>query len=197
MVPVTIGTVRRRAPLVPAVSGIAGVVLAHAVAYVLAFPEPAARHAALQASGHGYWHHATDFGLIAAAFGLIMAVGRGLAPVARGRPGIRRALPGLVAWQICLFTCLEVAEGIAAGAPVSTMLAEPVFLIGLILQVAAATAVLFLLVGVERVVAAAVRVRRASPVLPARPDWLPAVFPALVNQCCSRPHSRGPPCPTV
>ena len=184
---------RRRISLLPLASATAGVVLAHAVAYGLASPELAGRVNVLHA-GHGYWHHATDFGVIAGALAVLGAAARGLVPVRPTGGGVLRSLPALAVWQICVFTCLESAERVAAGHAVGELLHQPAFLVGMGLQVVTALFMLLVLTGVERAVSAVVRSRRAPPIRPApAPRCSMVEFPLTrVGRSVAQP--RGPPC---
>lgn len=183
----------QRRLLLPAASGVAGVALAHGVAYVLAPPGPTG-HLAAHEAGHGYWHHAGEFGLLAALLAVLLAAGRGLAPDRSGPVGFRSGLAHAVGWQISLFTCLEAAERVAAGGSVLGLPAEPVFWIGIALQAVTAAVMLALLTGIEEIVAAVVRARRPRQ-LRSRPSTVPlAAVLGPRPAAPSRAVSRGPPC---
>lgn len=167
-------------------------VLAHGLAYVLAFPRASERLAAHP--GHGYWHHAGEFGLLAALLAVLLAAGRGLAPDRTGRVGFRNSLAQTVGWQISLFTCLEAAERMAAGGSVLGLPAEPVFWIGVAVQTVTAVVVLALLTGIEEIVAAVVRARRPRQRRSGGAAALPSAVLAPRPTPITRPVPRGPPC---
>jgi hypothetical protein len=180
--------------VLPVVSGVVGVTVAHGLSYALAFPSTSGPSAAAHAAGHGYWHHAGDFAVLAAGVAVLLAAARGLAPDRSGRAGFRTGLAQAVGWQISLFTCLEAAERVAAGGSVVGLPGEPVFWIGVVVQALTAAVVLALLTGIEEIVATAVRVRRTrwrrpGPVRLHSLAVLPPASAPLV-----RAISRGPPC---
>jgi hypothetical protein len=183
----------QRRLLLPVSSGIAGVALAHGLAYALAFPRAAERVAA-HPGGHGYWHHAGEFGLLAALLAVLLAAGRGLAPDRSGRAGFSSSLAQTVGWQISLFTCLEVAERLAAGGSVLSLPAEPVFWIGVAVQAVTAAVALALLTGIEEIVAAVVRPRRPRQRRPGCSGARPTAVLAPRPTPTTRAAPRGPPC---
>lgn len=137
-----------------AVSGIPGVVAAHWVAYVIAIPDASQRAHRLAATGHGYWSIAGGVACIAALV-LIAASGfRGralaLGPVTASSTRGRLWPLGLVAWQLSLFSLMEIGERVGTGSAPAAIVRDPVFLIGLTIQVLAALLVLSVMRAIER-----------------------------------------------
>lgn len=156
--------------LLPVASGISGVALAHGLAYALAGPTAAGGAEDGHAVGHGYWHHAAEFGLLAASVAVLLAAARGLSPDRAGRVGFRAGLPRTVGWQISLFACLEAVERVASGGSLPGLFGEPVFWVGVLVQAITAVVVLAVLIGIEEVVAAVADARPAAGwPLPDRP----------------------------
>ena len=183
--------------VLPAVSGVAGVTLAHGLAYMLASPTTAESAADPHAIAHGYWHHAGDFGLLAGVLAVLLAAARGLAPDRSGRVGFPVGLAQLVGWQISLFACLEAVERVAAGGSLGGLAAQPVFWIGVGAQVLTAVVILALLTGIEEIVATVVRIRRTRWRRPG-PVRLSSFFDfAPTSAAVIRAVPRGPPCRSI
>ena len=177
-------------------SGIVGVVLAHVAAYVVAFPDQAHRADELHATGHGYWHHAVAFAGAAGLGALALAASSGVRRASRertGRASFGAGLAELSLWQLALFGGMESIERVAVGASPTSLLHEPAFLVGLVLQIATAAAVLILLNGVERA-AEAVVLRRCYPALvAARPALWGVARRAGLPLWVGPAEPRGPP----
>ena len=136
-------------------AGVAGVVVAHTVADLVAFPDAGHRAEHLQSTGHGYWPAAVGLALVAALAVVSVAVVRG---ARRGLSGFERRsrsrswpaeLAYLIVWQLGLYTALELAERVGMGQSPAVLLHERQFALGLAAQVVVAAAALLLLVGVE------------------------------------------------
>jgi hypothetical protein len=174
-----------------------GALAAHGLAYRLAEPDPERRHHLLEESGHSY----LDFRLVGSllvALALVGFAGRVLAG------GHRAGSPPL--WCFALapplgFACQEHAEhaltqSLSAGTPL-----EPVFIMGLALQLPFALAA-FLVARALLAAADALLVRLGSaPCLAFTPDtalvlrfvdWFPAA-PVLIGAR----GQRAPPLPSV
>jgi hypothetical protein len=101
----------------------AGVLIGHALTYLLAVPDPAERAVLLAVSGHGWWALGTVVGTVLATAG----AGLFLTTLLRRPPdggGFRRALsrwlwPRLAACQLGLFVVIETVERAIAGSPLS------------------------------------------------------------------------------
>lgn len=142
----------------------AGIVVAHAVDYAIAFPDPARRVRALSATGHGYWPVAVVFAAVCGAVGLGLAARRGWRREVPAAPLVRTAAR-LAAGQVVLFAALETVERLAVGGRPLAFLGSVQFALGVALQIAVAAIAAVLLRGVEesagRVAAALRRPRRA------------------------------------
>jgi hypothetical protein len=138
------------------------VIGSHWLAYLLAVPDPHERANALARTGHGYW----PIG-VAVALGCLVA---GLAGFAVRRVR-RRDEPGhpyastatrLVALQGVAFVVLEVVERVVAGAAAMSVVDDPAFQLGVVIQVLVASVAAFLLLILGRVVDAVVRRARRT-----------------------------------
>jgi hypothetical protein len=125
-----------------------GMLLAHWLAYVLAFGDPHARAHILAQSGHSYWIYAAAVGLAAATLGFGSLV-RNLNPHKRGISlGTRLAM-----FQVAGFVALEAAERLATGHALVEVFTEPGLWIGIVVQVALALLGASLVRGVAQLVA--------------------------------------------
>jgi hypothetical protein len=154
-----------------------GVVVAHALAYVVAAPDDVERAELLSSTGHGLWWVTIAVAMAAWSAALADFIGSRMSS-ARGRESHPRALyqrvaRSLVALQAGGFILLEAAERWLSGEPLGSLVGEPVALIGLLLQVVVAllgAGILVLLARlIERVVNTKRLRRRASGVLTPRP----------------------------
>jgi hypothetical protein len=192
--------VRRLAcSFLPLVGGVTGVVLAHAGAYLLAFPSADRRADALQTSGHGYWDHAVVLAVVAGVLIVAQAAVRGLrrsqAEAGAESGGFGRRLVLLAGWQVALFTGMEVIERIVAGVAPGTLLDTPSFALGVLLQLAVAATLLLLLGGFENLVAEVARRVRYTPAAGRRPPlWRLPEF-AFSSRRFSPAPPRAPPSP--
>jgi hypothetical protein len=185
--------------LIPALAAAAGVVVAHAVDYLVLFPAAGPREAYLHSTGHGYWSVAVAVATGAAALAVLCVAASAALRVVRGtrgRPPTR--FRSLVVWQMAAFVALEAGERGLAGVSAGSVLHGRELWLGLLLQLPVAALIVWLLRGVDHAagaLAARVRwpgVRRPSPVL------TPAVIaapPRLLLASSVRP--RGPPAAVV
>lgn len=180
---------------------IAGVVVAHAIDFVLVYGGDVEREHQLASTGHDYWPIAVLIGLVTGLVALGWAIGcggvRGLADTAmalRARSTVGD-ITRLATVQVSLFTGLELLERLAAGVDPGAFLRSPECVVGVVMQVVVAAVAIVVLRAVERVSERAVRTaiapgarrgRRGPRVLPVR--W---GFPAVAVVAASRP--RGPP----
>jgi hypothetical protein len=147
---------------------VAGAVVGHMVAYVLAVPSPTVRVALLGATGHAYWTQA-----IAAASVLGLA---SLAATLRRRfragrlseppqPGERlgRVVAQLAGFQVAIYLVQEALERLEAGIPAPALLDGRLLGIGVVVQAAIALALAVLLTLAGRVAEAAGRALRPRP----------------------------------
>jgi hypothetical protein len=177
----------------------AGVLLGHWLTYVFAVPDPRVRTEILAVSGHSYWLVAIKVAVVLGfvSFGTVLV--RYLGAATRGEPtGADRVIAlaaRLSLVQLVAFTAMEVAERIAAGAPVAEMFGHHLFVLGLAVQIVVAFAGAFVLLWFGR---AAARICQA---ICARSPSPPAVFSAWPSLLLARPVPvlagaggvRGPP----
>jgi len=122
-----------------------GVMIGHAVAYLIAVPDPAERAVVLAASGHGWWTLGTVAGPALAATGALLF----LVAVLRRPPDggtFRRELsrwlgPRLAACQLSLFVVIETAERVVVGHPLWGNLYHEIIEHGALAQVIVAFAI--------------------------------------------------------
>jgi hypothetical protein len=194
----------RRAPnrtITLVLAGVAGVVLAHGLDYLLAVRSAAARAQELAETGHAWWPTAVGAAVGAACLAVSMATARGAAGAvtrraldAAGTP-VRRELAWMVLWQTGLFTAVEVIERLAAHRSPLELVHGPLFPVGIVLQVVVAALVVGGLRLVERVGATvAVALAGRGRARARRPAFVP-VPPALcLATGTAGPHdARGPP----
>jgi hypothetical protein len=175
-------------PVVGAAFG--GVVLGHWLGYLLAMPSAPARDQVLADTGHGYWLTAVRLAVVLAVVALgavgwrqVQRARAGREPVHVGPGSLALRLGGL---QILGFIALEVTERVAVGAPVSTLLAHHVLVLGVLVQVLVASCLalaLWLFTRAAGVIARALTgARFPRPVsIHVRATWIAARRPALVT----------------
>jgi hypothetical protein len=119
----------------------AGLVLGHVLAYLIAVPDPHHRAFVLQRTGHEYLPAAAEAALVLALAGMAAVVIRAFGPGPLGGPDRFSRLAcrlGLV--QVLAFGGLEVAERIVAGAPLRHLTSDHILVIGMAMQVVVALA---------------------------------------------------------
>ena len=127
----------------------AGLVLGHALAYLIAIPDPHERAFALQQAGHAYLPALDQAALMLAIAGVVAVVVRAFG----GRPGgaterFDRLATLLVVVQTSAFAGQEVLERLVSGAPLGELAHDQILVIGVLVQVfvaIVAAAVLWLL----------------------------------------------------
>jgi hypothetical protein len=162
---------------------IAGSLAAHAVAYLIAVPDPQARATLLERTGHGYLAHLP----VLAGAGLALALAAGVSHAARGRPGARPSPWVFALLPPLAFVLQEHLERLLSGAlPLETVL-DPTFVIGLALQLPFAL-LAYALVGVL------LRAAEALGLLLVRPPRLRvrAIAAAGPSSTAPRPAARPP-----
>lgn len=176
--------------LVAAGAAWAGLVLGHALSYLLAYPSGPERHVQLLATGHR-WLGPAVLSLGAAVPAVLVAAAS--RAVRTGASSPRGLLPRLAAVQTAAFLAIEVAE---RGFDLAWALTDPAVLLGLVIQVAVAAAATLVL----GTVTAAVRLATRHPRRPTRdeqrprrpgPGTAPVVRPAFLV----RARRRAPPIP--
>lgn len=189
----------RRFPVFAAAA--AGVLGGHWLAYALILAEPARRDAVLSATGHGYLRIAsvTALVLIVLALGsaVICALDARSDPAGAPRAArIRRLFPRLWLMQGVAFAGMEVAERLAAGAPLRDILLGRVLVVGLIVQALVAAGGALLLQVLHRAAAGLARLVRSSGTATA-PRVLPSLAPCLNGSrsptLAGAAGLRGPP----
>jgi hypothetical protein len=142
-----------------------GLVLGHWLTYELEVSDAHARAEVLSSTGHAYLGPLSQFAVVAAIAALAaLFLGRLV------RPGPRRSLPRtfamLATFQVIAFVAMEVAERVAAGAPVGHLAQTAILPVGALLQIAIAFAGAFLIRWVLRT---AERMRALVPFVPPTP----------------------------
>jgi hypothetical protein len=141
---------------------VAGVVLGHWLAYVLAVPNVHLRAEVISASGHSYWLGAVKAAVVLGLTAIGAVVLRHLRCAVRGEPALGERFSSLAlrlsVLQVTAFTAMEVIERLAAGAPVSQMLGHHLFLVGVAVQIGVALGGALVLLWLGR---AAARIRDA------------------------------------
>jgi hypothetical protein len=120
---------------------IAGLVLGHALAYVLAVPDPHHRDLILARTGHDYLPALTQLALIlsfaaaATAFALGALARRDVWSSGSGSLAAR-----LVVVQVCAFVGQELVERVVTGAPLADLVQDHLLLAGISAQIVVALA---------------------------------------------------------
>ena len=114
----------------------AGLVLGHALAYLIAIPDPHERAFALQRAGHAYLPALDQAALMLAIAGVVAVVVRAFAR----RPGgpterFGRLATLLVVVQTSAFAGQEVLERLVSRAPLGDLLHDRILVTGMIVQV--------------------------------------------------------------
>jgi hypothetical protein len=149
----------------------AGLVLGHALAYLIAIPDPHQRSFALQRAGHAYLPALDQLAIMLAIAAVAAVVIRAFAPSDDGgteRSGRLAAL--LVVVQATGFVGQEVLERLVSGAPLADLGHDHILVIGLVVQVVLAVPAAMFLRALARVsarvsarLATTVAVRAAIP----------------------------------
>ncbi len=123
---------------------LSGVVLGHWLTYLFAIPEPHVRAEILAASGHSYWllaiKCAVVLGLTALGTVFLRHLGGALRREHRGPERFSSVVVRLSVLQVVAFMAMEIAERLAAGAPVAEMFQHHLLFLGLAVQVLVAFA---------------------------------------------------------
>ena len=119
----------------------AGLVLGHVLAYLIAVPDPHHRSFVLQRTGHEYLPAMAEAALVVALAGMAAVVIRAFAPGPRGGSERFSRLAGRLGLvQVLAFGVLEVVERIVAGAPLRHLASDHILVIGMAVQVVIALA---------------------------------------------------------
>jgi hypothetical protein len=167
-----------------------GVFVGHAITYALLAGNPVVRSTMLRATGHGYLPVTVHATLAVAVIGLAGVFLAGLgAPRAAGSGLTRR----VATFQVLAFAAIEVAERIAARAPLHDL--THVLPVGTIVQIGVALVVAVVIRAMLRAADVAAESLEAAPITPppavvplvaAPPTWAP-------SRDRSIPRGRGPP----
>jgi hypothetical protein len=129
---------------------VAGAVVGHMVAYVLAVPSPTVRVALLGATGHAYWTAAIAAAVVLGLASLATALRRRFRAgrlAGRPEPGERLGIVAgqLAGFQIAIYLVQETLERLEAGIPAHALLDGRLLVTGVIIQMAIALALAVLL----------------------------------------------------
>ncbi|HSJ51945.1 MAG TPA: hypothetical protein VLA90_11795 [Actinomycetota bacterium] len=175
----------------------AGLLIGHALSYLIAVPDPHHRDLLLHATGHAYLP-------VAAQAAIILALAAAAAVVARSWSG-RGITPqdrfGRLAWtlavvQITAFVGQEVLERVLTGMPLGDLVHDLVLPIGIGVQAAVALVGAALLRLLARTSARAVQGLAPRSVPPPRPAFAVAIAAAerpTVAAALRLPNVRAPP----
>ncbi len=165
-------------------AAVVGTVVGHWLAYTLSVPNDRLRATLLAATGHNYWVDAVAAAVVlcgvAVASTVVQQFRSGL--LALGQLGSQERLTRL--WrrlallQVGIFVVQEAIERKASAVPVSHLVADRTFRLGLLAQVAVALVVALALATLGRCAAAAGRALRAA--------WTPAPAPSAPRPWPSR-----------
>jgi CDP-diglyceride synthetase len=158
---------------------VAGAVLGHMVAYMLAVPSPTVRVALLGATGHAYWTAAIAAAVVLGLASLAATVGRRFRSgrlAGRPEPGERLGIVAgqLAGFQIAIYLVQETLERLEAGVPAQALLDGRLLATGVAVQtaIALALAVLLTLAGrAAEAVGRALRGRARHPEPAGPPLW--------------------------
>lgn len=118
----------------------AGLMLGHALAYLIAIPDPHQRAFALQRAGHAYLPALDQAALMLAIAAVAAIVVRAFAPTSEGRlERFGRVATLLAVVQTFAFACQEVLERLVSGAPLGELAHDHILVIGVIVQVLVAS----------------------------------------------------------
>lgn len=177
---------------------VAGVQVAHALTYRLAEPDPSARAEVLAATGHGYQRHAT-LGIALVLAVLALALAWEAAGIRAGRRGAPLRAGQFLAVAPVTFVAQEHLERFLEGGgfPWAAM-ADPMLLLGLLIQVPFALAACALGRALLRVVQVVVQLfeqPRPAPRAEAELRCLPSFVTARAFELARAIGPRGPPAP--
>jgi hypothetical protein len=147
---------------------VAGAVIGHMVAYVLAVPSPTVRVALLGATGHAYWTAAIAASVVLGLASLAATLGRrfraGLL-AGRPQPGERlgHVAGQLASLQIAIYLIQEALERLEAGIAPHALLDGRLLVTGVVVQTAIALVLAALLTLADRAAEAVGRALRRSP----------------------------------
>lgn len=138
-------------------AAISGVVVGHVFVYRMFFPETGHYHSAMQSTGHGYFSTAVVVAGLLALFSFFAHVLIGYQDKKKNdsvaKPTFWKQAALLIVLQLIVFTVMELAErhALLDFGGVLDFITSPLFLVGLLYQVAVALGVNLLLHGAEKI----------------------------------------------
>ena len=144
----------------------AGLVLGHALAYLIAIPDPHQRAFALQRTGHAYLPALDQAVLMLLIAGMAAVVVRAFARGGDRTEGFGRLARVLVVAQTCAFAAQEVLERLVSRAPLGGLAHDHILVTGIAVQVVVAivaAAILWLLARTATRLAALIATRTRLP----------------------------------
>jgi hypothetical protein len=179
---------------------VAGAVLGHMLAYLLAVPSPTVRVALLGATGHAYWTQAIAAASVLGLASLAATLRRRFrAGLLAGPPQpterLGRLAGQLAGFQIAIYLVQEALERLEAGIPAHALVDGRLLVIGVTVQGVIAVALAVLLAAAGRVAEAAGRALRPRP-RRAEPAGRPVVEPVVAwpsRLLAAGRGSRAPP----
>jgi hypothetical protein len=129
---------------------VAGAVVGHMVAYLLAVPSPTVRVALLGATGHAYWTAAIAAAVVLGLASLAATLARRFrAGLGRTQPeagqSVGRLAAQLAGFQVAIYLVQETLERLEVGIPAHALLDGRLLVTGVIVQTAIALALAVLL----------------------------------------------------
>ena len=116
----------------------AGLVLGHALAYLIAIPDPHQRVFALQRTGHAYLPALDQAVLMLVVAGMAAVVVRAFAHAGDRTERFGRLARVLVVAQTCAFAAQEVLERLVSGAPLGGLAHDHILVTGIAVQIVVA-----------------------------------------------------------
>jgi hypothetical protein len=167
-----------------------GVFVGHAITYVLLAGNPVVRSTMLRATGHGYLPATVHAALALAVIGLAGVFLAGLGSPRSTGSGLVR---NVATFQVLCFAAIEVAERLAARAPLHDLI--HVLPVGTVVQIGVAIVVALVIRCLLRAadVAAETATGLASPPHPALVPLIGAPSTAIPPHDRSVPRGRAPP----
>jgi hypothetical protein len=144
----------------------AGLVLGHALAYLIAIPDPHQRVFALQRTGHAYLPALDQAVLMLVVAGMAAVVVRAFAHTGDRTERFGRLARVLVVAQTCAFAAQEVLERLVSRAPLGGLAHDHILVTGIAVQVVVAivaAAILWLFARTATRLAAVVSARASLP----------------------------------
>jgi hypothetical protein len=144
----------------------AGLVLGHALAYLIAIPDPHQRAFALQRTGHAYLPALDQAVLMLLVAGMAAVVVRAFAHSGDRTERFGRLATVLVVTQTCAFAAQEVLERLVSHAPLGGLAHDHILVTGIAVQVVVAivaAAILWLFARTATRLAAVVSARASLP----------------------------------